>query len=76
MFKNSNYKNPNYTSINYIVSIYNRCLFAKCIIKVFPNLFVFVFGIENMRLVLNISHCHYARAAGQQVYAGHSLLFV
>ena len=54
MFKNSNYKNPNYTSINYIVSIYNRCLFAKCIIKVFPNLFVFTFGIENIRQVLKL----------------------
>ena len=54
MFKNSNYKNPNYSSINYVVSIYNRCLFAKCIIKVFLNLFVFTFGIENIRLVLKL----------------------
>ena len=54
MFKNSNYKNPNYFSINYVVSIYNRCLFAKCIIKVFSNLFVFTFGIENIRLVLKL----------------------
>ena len=54
MFKNSNYKNPNYSSINYVVSIYNRCLFAKCIVKVFPNLFVFTFGIENIRLVLKL----------------------
>ena len=54
MFKNANYKNPNYTSINYIVFNYNRCLVAKCIIKVFPNLFVFAIGIENIHQVLKL----------------------
>ena len=54
MFKNSNHKNPNHSSIVYVVSIYNRCSFAKCVIKVFPNLFVFTFGIENIRLVLKL----------------------
>ena len=54
MFKISKNKNPNYTNYNPNYTNYNCCLLAKCIIKVSPYLFVFIFRIENIRLVLKL----------------------